>query len=102
MTDDLLYWVKSGNASSRLRNGVRKLKTAKSFHRLLGIMICCVLICAALLGAGRGGSGSGGFSFSSGSSVCRPIRQGPGVLPPGGPGRSGFSASFIDSGHKKQ
>lgn len=52
MTDDLLYWVKSGNAISRLRNGVRKLKTAKSFHRLLGIMICCVLICAALLGAG--------------------------------------------------
>ena len=31
---------------------MRKLKTAKSFHRLLGIMICCVLICAALLGAG--------------------------------------------------
>lgn len=52
MTDDLLYWMKSGNAISGLRNGVRKLKTAKSFHRLLGFMICCVLICAALLGAG--------------------------------------------------
>ena len=84
MTDDLLCWMKSGNASSGLRNGVKKLKTAISFHRLLGIMICCVLICAALLGAGRGGSGSGGFSFSSGSGLCRLLRQGLGGLLRGG------------------